>query len=94
MRFLRTLPYEKNWGEDIKKAAFIEFSLLQQEKVGVTKAKSGPVCATIISVKKGDTCEKITEHFEISLGFFNSLNPNLNCDDLFIGQWLCISGSP
>uniref|UniRef100_A0A7N0TIS4 LysM domain-containing protein n=1 Tax=Kalanchoe fedtschenkoi TaxID=63787 RepID=A0A7N0TIS4_KALFE len=55
---------------------------------------TGPVCATIYGAQAGDSCFSITKFFGISMEFFSELNPNLVCEKIFVGEWLCISGSP
>ncbi|KAJ4843365.1 hypothetical protein Tsubulata_042739 [Turnera subulata] len=50
-------------------------------------------CDKVHAVNSGETCFAIKQAFHLSDGFFNSINPNLNCDDLFIGQWICLHGS-
>ncbi|KAJ0097403.1 hypothetical protein Patl1_27923 [Pistacia atlantica] len=32
--------------------------------------------------------------FGLATESFGSINPNLNCSALFVGQWLCVVGSP
>ncbi|KAK9056343.1 hypothetical protein SSX86_027433 [Deinandra increscens subsp. villosa] len=51
-----------------------------------------PICSSVIGVKSGDTCFDIAQKFKLSTSFFNSINPNLNCDALFVGEWICIDG--
>nr|GFC03627.1 LysM domain-containing protein [Tanacetum cinerariifolium] len=43
-----------------------------------------PVCSSVIGVKSGDTCFDIANNFELSSKAFESINPNLNCDKLFV----------
>ncbi|KVH96969.1 Peptidoglycan-binding lysin domain-containing protein [Cynara cardunculus var. scolymus] len=52
----------------------------------------GPVCTQVVGAKDGDTCFAVEQTFNLTSDFFTSINPNLNCTALFIGQWLCISG--
>ncbi|KAF5804248.1 putative LysM domain-containing protein [Helianthus annuus] len=51
-----------------------------------------PICASVIGVKSGDTCFDIAKKFKLSSTLFNFINPNLNCDKLFVGEWICIKG--
>ncbi|KAL8235554.1 hypothetical protein R6Q59_016635 [Mikania micrantha] len=51
-----------------------------------------PVCTSVIGVKSGDTCFDIAQTFKLSSELFNFFNPNLDCDKLFIGEWICING--
>ncbi|KZV16034.1 hypothetical protein F511_26163 [Dorcoceras hygrometricum] len=50
------------------------------------------VCATVTAVNKGDTCFDIAKSNNLTTTDFNAINPNLNCDKLFVGQWLCVQG--
>ncbi|GFS29500.1 hypothetical protein Acr_00g0007000 [Actinidia rufa] len=61
--------------------------------VVVTKTRSEPNCDAVVSVESGDTCFSIRQAFNLTTDFFASLNPNLNCDTLFVGQWLCVDGT-
>ncbi|KAK9092305.1 hypothetical protein Syun_027216 [Stephania yunnanensis] len=51
-------------------------------------------CFTPYGVQSGETCFSIKKEFGLSDdAHFSAINPNLNCDALFVGQWICISGS-
>ena len=50
------------------------------------------VCYSVIGVKSGDTCFDIANNFKLSSKAFESINPNLNCDKLFVGEWICVKG--
>ncbi|KAI6699833.1 hypothetical protein NL676_014157 [Syzygium grande] len=58
----------------------------------VSTTKAGLVCDKVVGVNSGDTCSAIAQQSQLILESFSSINPNLNCDALFVGQWLCISG--
>ncbi|KAM5588428.1 hypothetical protein ABKV19_006724 [Rosa sericea] len=49
-------------------------------------------CDSVYGVNTGDTCFEIAEAFNLSAEFFDSINPNLNCKTLFVGQWVCLDG--
>ncbi|CAN1136778.1 hypothetical protein LINPERHAP2_LOCUS9665 [Linum perenne] len=49
------------------------------------------VCKVVYGVEGGDTCFTVSKSSNLTDSGFISINPNLNCDKLFIGQWLCIS---
>ncbi|KAF5183378.1 hypothetical protein FRX31_027035 [Thalictrum thalictroides] len=49
-------------------------------------------CAEVIGVKKGDTCFDIAQSLNMTAKAFNSINPGITCTNLFVGQWICISG--
>ncbi|CAN6552952.1 unnamed protein product [Malus baccata var. baccata] len=50
-------------------------------------------CDKTYGVKSGDTCFGVEQIFNLSTAVFESINPNLNCTRLFVGQWLCLNGS-
>lgn len=62
-------------------------------EVGLLKAKATPQCDAVFGVRKGDTCFEIINFFNLTTVFFDSVNPNLNCNRLFVGEWLCIAGT-
>ncbi|KAF9678976.1 hypothetical protein SADUNF_Sadunf07G0092200 [Salix dunnii] len=59
---------------------------------GSFKART-PECNEVFGVGSGQTCFDITKSFNLTNELFDSINPNLNCDALFVGQWLCVAGS-
>ncbi|EXB30589.1 hypothetical protein L484_002780 [Morus notabilis] len=63
--------------------------------VGIGKSESRvPKCDSVYGVQSGDTCFEVTQMFNLTTAFFGSVNPNLNCTALFVGQWLCTAGTP
>ncbi|PKI54141.1 hypothetical protein CRG98_025473 [Punica granatum] len=68
---------------------------MASRSVGILKGKAaGPQCDTVYGVKTGDTCFFVTEAFNLTESFFLGINPNINCISIFVGQWICIAGSP
>ncbi|KAG6393994.1 hypothetical protein SASPL_144570 [Salvia splendens] len=59
----------------------------------VTKGSPTLSCQSVVGVVSGDTCFDIAKDQNLSTTAFDAINPNLNCSALFIGQWLCVSGS-
>ncbi|KAE8075840.1 hypothetical protein FH972_014527 [Carpinus fangiana] len=53
---------------------------------------STPECNSVYGAEDGDTCSTITQKLSLTADFFSAINPNLNCDKIFVGQWLCING--
>nr|CAN74549.1 hypothetical protein VITISV_011099 [Vitis vinifera] len=69
-------------------------SMAESRFLGVaTTAKATPECDTVVGVESGDTCFDIADKFQLTTEFFDSINPNLNCDALFVGQWVCVDGT-
>ncbi|KAL8234327.1 hypothetical protein R6Q59_020427 [Mikania micrantha] len=48
------------------------------------------VCDKIYGTQPGDTCFSIIEAFKLTTAAFTAFNPNLNCDKVFAGEWLCL----
>jgi len=42
-------------------------------------------------VKERETCFAVAQATGLPLKQFLSFNPNINCDNLFIGQWVCLA---
>ncbi|KAL7242577.1 hypothetical protein ACSBR1_015038 [Camellia fascicularis] len=62
--------------------------------VVVKKAECAASCETVVGVESGDTCISIAKASQLTTDFFLSINPNVNCKELFVGQWVCVAGSP
>ncbi|KAK9924671.1 hypothetical protein M0R45_033025 [Rubus argutus] len=62
--------------------------------VGFGGKNSAAICNLIYGAEEGDTCSRVAQDFKLSLNFFLSINPNINCNSIFVGQWLCIDGTP
>ncbi|KAI5660758.1 hypothetical protein M9H77_20081 [Catharanthus roseus] len=62
--------------------------------LGATQTISNQVvvCDKIYGAQSGDNCFSIALQFNLTTEFFASLNPNLNCNHIFIGEWLCVDG--
>ena len=51
------------------------------------------VCTRVHGAESGDTCFSITTALNITPEFFSTINPNLNCSNIFVSEWLCINGT-
>lgn len=49
-------------------------------------------CKKVYGAQEGDTCFMVNQKFNVNAIQFNLINPNLNCTNIFVGQWLCIDG--
>ncbi|XAR53680.1 Chitinase [Bertholletia excelsa] len=67
-------------------------SLLIVSVVVAFKA-TNPSCDAVVRVEEGDTCFAIAQEFNLTTDFFDSINPNIDCRALFVGQWVCVDGS-
>ncbi|KAK4368520.1 hypothetical protein RND71_012312 [Anisodus tanguticus] len=50
-------------------------------------------CSKIYGTNIGDTCFSIMQQFSVTSEAFTTFNPNLNCDKMFVGEWICLDGS-
>lgn len=50
------------------------------------------ICSKLYGALEGDTCFDIIQLFNTTTEHFNALNPNIDCDKIFVGQWLCLDG--
>ncbi|KAM3222043.1 lysM domain-containing protein ARB [Capsicum annuum] len=54
---------------------------------------SALICSKIYGANIGDTCFSIMQQFSVTPESFTTFNPNLNCDKMFVGEWICLDGS-
>ncbi|MCD7453673.1 hypothetical protein HAX54_021828 [Datura stramonium] len=54
---------------------------------------SALICSKIYGANIGDTCFSIMQQFSVNPQAFATFNPNLNCDKMFVGEWICLDGS-
>ncbi|KAK3014605.1 hypothetical protein RJ639_009838 [Escallonia herrerae] len=55
--------------------------------IGFSTVKAAPSCDTVYGVQSEDTCFGIAQTFKLTTEFFDSINPNINCAAIFVGQW-------
>ena len=48
-------------------------------------------CKTVYGVQKRETCFAVAQAAGMPLKKFLQFNPNINCNNLFIGQWVCLA---
>ncbi|KAK6917461.1 LysM domain [Dillenia turbinata] len=68
-------------------------SVAESRGIGSLGKKGEPECNAVVGVKSGDTCDGIAKEFNLTTEFFNAINPNVNCDALFVAQWICVDGT-
>lgn len=59
---------------------------------GLAKAEATLICDQTYGAVAGDSCFTITKSFNLTADFFSAINPNLVCEKIFVGQWLCVDG--
>ncbi|QCD84287.1 hypothetical protein DEO72_LG2g4639 [Vigna unguiculata] len=67
-------------------------SLLVMLLLVVTPAVGGVTCKAVHGVEEGETCTSIFQGFNLQERDFLLLNPNINCNFIFVGQWVCVNG--
>lgn len=50
-------------------------------------------CPRTYTVKSGDTCSNLWNYYKIDQNSFTAWNPSINCNNLQIGQLICIPNS-
>ncbi|CAK9149794.1 unnamed protein product, partial [Ilex paraguariensis] len=51
---------------------------------GIGRTESTPICSSVYGVEDGDTCTSVTQKFNLSSDFYIDINPNVNCDNIFV----------
>ncbi|KAL3509509.1 hypothetical protein ACH5RR_028910 [Cinchona calisaya] len=88
---------------NIKASVFLNFALIlsflliisvteNRSLAAGSEQNSVLICDKIYGAQNGDTCFSIAQKFNVTTEFFSSLNPNLNCTNVFVGEWLCVDG--
>ncbi|XP_057792620.1 lysM domain-containing protein ARB_03442-like isoform X2 [Salvia miltiorrhiza] len=63
-------------------------------RVGFKKQDAADaVCNSVHGTESDETCSSVAQEFNLSLDEFLAINPNINCDSVFVGQRLCVDGS-
>uniref|UniRef100_A0A8I6XGI9 LysM domain-containing protein n=1 Tax=Hordeum vulgare subsp. vulgare TaxID=112509 RepID=A0A8I6XGI9_HORVV len=76
--------------------ARITIMQLQRDSVGggyAAKAVPALTCNQVNAVQAGDTCSSIAESGGLTQDQFLGFNPNINCQKIFLGQWVCLDAS-
>ncbi|KAF5472042.1 hypothetical protein F2P56_008790 [Juglans regia] len=73
----------------VAEGRFIGVGMVKEEEEA-----AGILCDLVHGVESGETCSGVVEKFKLNAETFTLINPNLNCDALFVGQWVCIDGAP
>ncbi|MFS8026545.1 putative LysM domain-containing protein [Helianthus anomalus] len=60
---------------------------------GFQKPNSIVTCNQVIGAQSGDDCTTISKSVKLGLESFLAINPNINCESIFVGQWICVDGT-
>ncbi|KAF8663916.1 hypothetical protein HU200_055256 [Digitaria exilis] len=76
-------------------AALLIASLLVAVAIADADAAKVPAltCSEVHAVKVGETCFSIAQAAGLTQEQFLGFNPNINCEKVFIGQWVCIAAT-
>ncbi|KAL6200404.1 hypothetical protein ACLB2K_030186 [Fragaria x ananassa] len=82
------------WSGTLLESAGVEVRPRRHHTVANGDGNGKPECDTVYGVKPTNQCSGIMQAFDLSADeLFFAINPNLNCNAIFVGQWICISGS-
>ncbi|XP_066382028.1 uncharacterized protein [Miscanthus floridulus] len=63
----------------------------------VLVAKAAPVpeltCTEVHGVQAGETCFSVGQGAGLTQEQFLGFNPNINCEKIFVGQWVCLQAT-
>lgn len=79
------LAMAKNYGTAVLVVAFL---LIAVTMANAAEPVSPLICNQVYGVKEHETCFALARAFKIPLKQFLHFNPNINCRNLFIGQWV------
>ncbi|KAL6614368.1 hypothetical protein ACP70R_036638 [Stipagrostis hirtigluma subsp. patula] len=50
-------------------------------------------CSKVHGVREGETCFSVGQAAGLSEEQFLGFNPNINCEKVFVGQWVCLAAT-
>ncbi|CAL4947102.1 unnamed protein product [Urochloa decumbens] len=50
-------------------------------------------CRKVHGVKTGETCSSVAQGAGLTQDDFLGFNPNINCEKVFVGQWVCLAAT-
>ncbi|CAO2182691.1 unnamed protein product [Urochloa humidicola] len=50
-------------------------------------------CSKVHGVKVGETCSSVAQGAGLTQDVFLGFNPNINCEKVFVGQWVCLAAT-
>ncbi|CAI9102505.1 OLC1v1000786C1 [Oldenlandia corymbosa var. corymbosa] len=61
--------------------------------VATADVEATPICKSVHGTELDETCTSVAQKFQLTFEAFLAINPNINCDSIFVGQWLCVKGT-
>ncbi|XP_062208618.1 uncharacterized protein LOC133910117 [Phragmites australis] len=50
-------------------------------------------CSKVHGVQVGETCLSVAQTAGLTQKQFLGFNPNINCEKVFVGQWVCLAAT-
>uniref|UniRef100_A0A0D9V6I3 LysM domain-containing protein n=1 Tax=Leersia perrieri TaxID=77586 RepID=A0A0D9V6I3_9ORYZ len=50
-------------------------------------------CNKVHGVQKAETCFTVSQSAGLTQDQFLAFNPNINCEKVFVGQWVCLDAT-
>ncbi|RLM91470.1 uncharacterized protein C2845_PM08G27620 [Panicum miliaceum] len=50
-------------------------------------------CSKVHGVQAGETCFAVAQAAGLTQDVFLGFNPNINCEKVFVGQWVCLAAT-
>ena len=66
-------------------------SVVHEDAVAVPVPKLS--CSEVHGVQAGETCFTVAQAEGLTQDVFLSFNPNINCQSVFVGQWVCLAAT-
>ncbi|KAG2592209.1 hypothetical protein PVAP13_5NG531700 [Panicum virgatum] len=66
-------------------------SVVHEDAVAVPVPKLS--CSEVHGVQAGETCFTVAQAAGLTQDVFLGFNPNINCQSVFLGQWVCLAAT-
>ncbi|KAL5730679.1 hypothetical protein ACHQM5_003476 [Ranunculus cassubicifolius] len=73
-------------------ALLVTLSVAHASFFGRKLTASAIQCDSVFGARPGETCLSIQQLFNLAPEIFTVINPNLVCNKMFAGQWICVGG--
>uniref|UniRef100_A0A0E0JPK9 LysM domain-containing protein n=1 Tax=Oryza punctata TaxID=4537 RepID=A0A0E0JPK9_ORYPU len=57
------------------------------------KAPAALTCNKVHGVQTSETCFSVSQSSGLTQDQFLAFNPNINCEKVFVGQWVCLDAA-
>ncbi|OEL18953.1 hypothetical protein BAE44_0020028 [Dichanthelium oligosanthes] len=80
-------------GADARKPLHGKLILPYVAKEDAAAAVPALTCSKVHGVQEGETCFSVAQAGGLTQDAFLGFNPNINCQTIFIGQWVCLAAT-